>query len=155
MPLPAKRRSVLIVDAHPIARAGLKSLIGRESDLVLCAEAGSVADAVRLIDEHRPDVVVIDPVLGEGAGFELIRRLLDRQRSLSILVCSVCDDVVFAMRALGTGARGFIGKTQERERIIEALRRVLAGERYYASPLLLRRVTGAVDARPDDPSRGD
>lgn len=127
--------SVLIVDGHPIAREGLKSLIKADRGFVLCNETGSSTEASRFVEEYRPHGVIIDPHAVEGDGFSLIYRLAGRDPTLRILVCSVRDDAVFERRAFIAGAHGFICKAESSDRILEALAQVMAGNLFVSFPV--------------------
>ncbi len=95
--VPAK---VLIVDDHPAVREGLMSRISRQRDLIICGEAATVAEALRLVEITQPDVVVIDISLSEGNGIDLIKRIRTRNSSIRMLACSMHPDSLYAERAL-------------------------------------------------------
>ncbi|WP_018914166.1 response regulator transcription factor [Thiomonas sp. FB-6] len=118
---------ILIVDDHPLVRMGLRSLLEAESDLRVCAEAGSVAEAMATARKHHPDLVITDLSLGDGNGLELIKRLLAQHAELRVLVCSMHDEKLFALRALAAGACGYVGKEHAGRHVVEAVRHALAG----------------------------
>ncbi|WP_297909706.1 response regulator transcription factor [Thiomonas sp.] len=119
--------NILIVDDHPLVRMGLRSLLEAESDLRVCAEAGSVAEALAIVRKQQPDLVITDLSLGDGNGLELIKRLLAQHAGLRVLVCSMHDEKLFALRALAAGACGYVGKEQAGRHVVEAVRHGLAG----------------------------
>ena len=140
------RKKVFIVDDHPIVRLGLGQVINRQSDLELCGEAGDMAEAMRLIEATRPDIVVVDIALDGESGIELMEYIRERWPETKILVSSAHDERVFAGRVLRAGAMGYISKREAIPKIADALRQVLGGEVYLspqmASSLLRRAVTG-------------
>ena len=95
-----QRRRIMIVDDHPIVRLGLAQLINREPDLEVCGEAEGVVEALRKMDESRPDVVIIDISLDGEDGIELIEHAKARWAELKILVSSAHDERTFAGRVL-------------------------------------------------------
>ncbi len=136
---------VLIVDDHPIVRQGLTQLIAQASDLEVCGEAADAATAVLAIDELHPDVAVVDLMLKESSGIELIKDIKSRCPDVRILVISMHDEAVYAERALRAGAHGYIMKEQATHKVLTALRRVLAGDVYVSDEMvgrILRRMVG-------------
>jgi DNA-binding NarL/FixJ family response regulator len=136
---------VLIVDDHPAVREGLGFRIARCPDLVVCGEAADLSGALAEIEATHPDVAVVDIALGSESGLDLIRRLKVRHPSVKALVWSMYPESLYAERALRAGAMGYITKQEATGRIIEAIRRVLAGEIFLsetAAHQMLRRVLG-------------
>ena len=101
---------VMIVDASPVVRQGLHTVIIREPDLVVCGQASGCAEALRLAEATRPDVIIVAISLGDGSGLRLIKRIKARTRPVRFLVFSCHDENLFAERALRAGALGFIEK---------------------------------------------
>ncbi len=126
---------ILIVDDHPLVRMGLRSLLEAENDLRVCAEAGSVAEALATARKHRPDLVITDLSLGDGNGLDLIKRLIAQHAGLRVLVCSMHDEKLFALRALAAGACGYVGKEQAGRHVVDAVRHGLAGH-IWLSPAM-------------------
>ncbi len=133
---------ILIVDDHPVVREGLKYLIAGEADLSVCGEAGTMRQAQELVRNLKPDVVLIDLVLADGNGLDLIRRLNSHFPDLKMLVCSMRDESLFAERAINLGARGYISKHEVARHVISALRQVIAGKRYLGSDMVERIIAG-------------
>jgi DNA-binding NarL/FixJ family response regulator len=134
---PAK---VLIVDDHPAVREGLTSRISRQRDLIVCGEAATVAEALRLVEITEPDVVVIDISLSEGNGIDLIKRIRTRDSSIRMLACSMHPDSLYAERALRAGALGYINKDNTTGRILDAIRSVRDGDIYLSEDAMRRLV---------------
>jgi DNA-binding NarL/FixJ family response regulator len=108
-------------------RQGLTALIHNEPDLVICAEAETAADAMRQVQAHSPDLVLLDLTLPDKSGLELIKDLLAPFPHLPILVVSMHDETIYAERVLRAGGRGYVMKQEGGKRLIEAIRRILAG----------------------------
>jgi len=129
----------MIVDDHPLLRAGIAAMIRNEPDLEFCCETGSADEALVLARNSRPDLVIVDITLTVGSGLELIKRLSSREPAPRILVCSMHDESLFAQRVLDAGASGYINKHEATSHIIDAIRRVLAGKIYLSERMLQRR----------------
>jgi DNA-binding NarL/FixJ family response regulator len=142
-----RRQRILIVDDHPIVRRGLRDLISLQSDLEVCGEAGDVAEALRLVEAARPDLIIIDLYLRDGHGIQLIERIKARNDRMKMLVSSMHDEVVFAERVLRAGAMGYITKQEPTDMLLEAIRRLLRGEVYLSARMANRLLAGVVDGQ--------
>ena len=129
-------KKIIIVDDHPLLREGLERVIGAEAELVVCGTAGSVQEALRLVDEHSPDLVLTDLILPGRNGLELIKDLRATHPELPVLVLSMHDEMIYAERCLSAGARGYVMKETAAENLLEAVRTVLAGG-VFASPAVM------------------
>ncbi len=140
---------ILIVDDHPLVRTGLAQLIGDCHDLEVCGEAGDMAEALQLVESTHPDLAIIDLSLAGGSGIDLIERIKIRYKEVLMLVASMHDETLYAERVLAAGARGYINKQEAQERIIQAVRQVLAGKVYLSQQMTERLLSGMVDAPAD------
>jgi two-component system, NarL family, invasion response regulator UvrY len=120
---------ILVVDDHPIVRAGLRRLLAEETAFEML-EAADAREALSVFREHRPDLVVLDLSMPGRGGLEVIARLKLEDDGVRILVLSMHQDAIYAMRALRAGASGFISKNSPADRLLEAIRRVAAGHTY-------------------------
>ena len=123
----------MLVDDHPIVRDGLAQMISRHEDLTVCGEAGSAEDAMRVIEELKPDLAIVDIFLDGTNGIELTKMLHDRDPSLPILILSMHDESLYAERAIRAGAMGYVMKQEASRTILAAIRAVLEGRRYVSS----------------------
>jgi DNA-binding NarL/FixJ family response regulator len=130
---------VLLVEDHPIMRAGLKQLIEAQSDLAVAAEATDVAEAIGCVERIPVDLVLTDLTLPGRGGLELIKDLQAIRPGLPIVVLSMHDEALYAERAIRAGARGYLMKEAGGERVLEAVRQVLEG-RVYLSPSMTSSV---------------
>jgi DNA-binding NarL/FixJ family response regulator len=122
------KTKVLLVDDHPVLRAGLGRLINQEADMTVCGEAEDGPTAFDLAGTLTPDIVVIDVSLKGSNGIELIKNLKARFPELPTLVLSMHDESLYAERALRAGSLGYIMKEEAIEQVIAAIRKVLQGE---------------------------
>ena len=134
---------VVIVDDHPVVRLGLRQLLGNEPDLELCGEAEGAAEALSVIEETRPDLVVIDISLKNGSGLSLVKQITAQDRTVKTLVSSMHDEALFAERALRAGAMGFINKEEAIDQMVSAMRKVLSGS-VYLSPSMTDRILQSI-----------
>lgn len=131
-PASQRVRRVLLVDDHPIVRQGLSRIIANEPGLAVCGEAETVKEARQAVRDLEPDVVVVDLLLKEGDGIDLVRELRAHHPALPLLVLSMHDESVYAGRLLAAGANGYIMKHAASEQFIGALRQVLEGGTYLS-----------------------
>jgi two-component system, NarL family, response regulator NreC len=120
--------SVVIVDDHGLVREGLVSLLSRFDDIAIVGEAGTIADALRVVEEHAPDLVLLDLRLGEEDGVEVARRLRASGSRTTILVLSVHDSSRNLREALAAGADGYLLKSVGGEDLAKGIRAAVAGE---------------------------
>jgi len=141
-------RRVVLVDDHGLFRAGVRSEL--EGRVEVVGEAGTVEEAVALIEATKPDVVLLDVHMPDGGGVEVARRLGGRDdiRFLALSVSDAPEDVIAVIRA---GARGYVTKTIDAERLADAIERVAEGDAVF-SPRLAGFVLDAFrgDPTPDD-----
>ncbi len=128
----AKKRRVVLVDDHPVVRDGLAQMISRTQDLTVCGEAGSSDEAMRVIDERKPDVAIVDIFLDGVNGIELTKMLHGMNPSLPVLILSMHDESLYAERAIRAGAMGYVMKQEASRTILDAIRTVLEGRRYVS-----------------------
>ena len=143
----SKPTNVLLIDDHPVVRQGLALMIDREPDLRVCGEAEEAEAALYAIAFFKPDIIVLDLSLkGGSSGMEVLRCIRQTDSNLRILVLSMYDDMAYAERALKAGANGYIMKQEATERVLVAMRRIIAGEVYVsdrvASKMLKRLSRG-------------
>jgi DNA-binding NarL/FixJ family response regulator len=141
---PPKKQGILIVDDHPVVRQGLAQLIDQEHDLIVCGQAADAHEAMDVIKNLDPDLVVVDISLKETSGMELIKDIKIRYPSLPVLTLSMHDEAIYAERALRAGAKGYIMKQEATDKVVTAIRRVLAGEVYISDGMAAKMVSRLV-----------
>lgn len=151
------RPGILIVEDHPIVRRGLADMINGEPDLVVCGEAATADEALDALEacDPPPRAAIVDISLDGRNGIDLLKDIKARRPRLPVLVLSMYDETLYAERALRAGASGYIMKQEAIGKVLEALRRVLAGQVYVSenlSSLMVRKaLEGAAAAAPGSP----
>ncbi|MBR1225033.1 MULTISPECIES: response regulator transcription factor [unclassified Bradyrhizobium] len=132
---------VLIVDDHRIVASGCRALFADEPEIDV-VEASDAESGERVFGELHPDICVLDINLPTVSGFELARRLLGRDASARIIMFSMNDDPVFAVRAIDVGAKGFVSKTGDPQDLVDAIREVAKGG-VYLPPAIAQSIAFA------------
>ena len=130
---------VVIVDAHGIVRDGLSLLLEQQDRMKVVATATNGKDAVAVVVQHKPDVVVMDLVLPELSGIDATVRILASLPQTRIVVLSACDTSEHVFRALRAGARAYVLKESAGAELLRAIFAVYTGGQYLSS-----RITGIV-----------
>jgi DNA-binding NarL/FixJ family response regulator len=145
-----RKRTVFIVDDHPLLRQGLALLINRENDLVVCGEAQEAQTAMQALSQYQPDILIVDISLNGPDGLDLLKNIRNSYPSLPVLILSMHDEATYAERALRARANGYIMKQEATEKVLVAVRRILNGEVYLsdriANKLLRQYIGGASTA---------
>ncbi|HMJ65496.1 MAG TPA: response regulator transcription factor [Candidatus Binatia bacterium] len=142
-------RKILIVDDHAVMRQGLAKLLSDETDLQVCGEAENAPDALKAIGRLKPDLVIVDISLTGRTGIELIRDIRRDHPDVYVLVLSMHDETIYSDRALRAGARGYIMKQEGGKVVVEAIRKVLAGQVYLSEKMTAKffdRISGGFRA---------
>ena len=138
---------VLIVDDHAVVRAGLKLLIDAEEDLEAVGEAGSARDAIFEARSLLPDVVLLDVVMPDQSGLEIIPQLLHENNEAKVLVLSMQDEPSYVREAFEAGASGYVLKEAADAEVVAAVREVAQGGRYVHPELGARLITADSEER--------
>jgi Response regulator containing a CheY-like receiver domain and an HTH DNA-binding domain len=137
----------LVVDDHPIFRQGLIALLESESRYRVCAEAGTVEEALDAFESKKPDMVLLDISLGPRNGLELLHSFWTARPEVPVLVISIHDESVYAERALRAHARGYLMKQEASSVLKEAIATILAGK-IFVSPAFRDRMLEGVSVAP-------
>lgn len=113
-------------------REGLVQLINQEQDLAICGEARDGCEGVEMAVTLRPDLILADLTLPKQGGVELIKEIRAKDPDAAVLVLSMHEETIFAERALRAGARGYIMKDEGAQKLMQAIRQVLAGHAYVS-----------------------
>lgn len=132
---------VLIVDDHPIVASGCRALLAGEPEIVILEASDAESGERAFVAEH-PDICVLDINLPTVSGFELARRILGRDASARIIIFSMNDDPIFAVRAIEIGAKGYVSKSGDPYDLVEAIREVGKGGTYLP-PAIARSIAFA------------
>ena len=140
---------ILIVDDHPIVRQGLAELINHEEDLEVCGQAEDAHEALGIMKETEPNMVIVDISLKETSGIELIKDIKAQYPNLPVLALSMHDETLYAERSLRAGAKGYIMKAEATEKVIVAIRKILSGQIYVSDMMAAKMVRKLVGGGPD------
>jgi two-component system invasion response regulator UvrY len=124
--------SILLVDDHAVVREGYRRLLERDTRLHVVGEAATAAEAIRLDGELKPNVVVLDIALPGVSGIETLRRIVARRKEACVLMFSMYQDGIYAVRAFQAGARGYVSKASAPDLLVDAVRSVASGGRYVS-----------------------
>lgn len=144
---PGREHRILIVDDHALIRRGLAALIGQEDDLFVCGEATELAQAMKIIRELTPDLILVDLTLASGNGLELVKHVVAAHPYARMLVCTMHDEKIYAERCLRAGAHGFINKEAAGDEVITAIRTILSGKPYVSNELSQRLVNRVINGQ--------
>jgi DNA-binding NarL/FixJ family response regulator len=148
------KHRILLVDDHPIVRQGLSEMIDNEQDLTVCGTADDLHKALDQISSLQPDLVLVDISLKSSNGIELLKNIKIRHPKLLVLMLSMHDETLYAVRALRAGASGYIMKQEATDHVLTAVRQVLAGEIYLSERMekkMMQQLVGGRAARTGSP----
>ncbi|MEX1230229.1 MAG: response regulator transcription factor [Planctomycetaceae bacterium] len=135
---------ILLVDDHPLVREGIAMRLSLQKDWSVCGEAECEDEALEKVKSLSPDLVIVDMSLKRGHGLDVIKRIKSRFAHVKVLVVSGFQESLYAERALRAGALGYLNKQESNEKLIDAVRTVLAGRRFISADLAQRLVDQAL-----------
>jgi DNA-binding NarL/FixJ family response regulator len=130
---------IVLADDHPVVLSGLRNLVGEQDDFELVGEATSGNEALKIIREAKPDVVVMDISMPELNGIAVSRRIGKELPSVKILMLTVHEDRAYLQQALDAGVRGYVVKRSAAENLVPAIRAVITGG-LYVDPAIAHRL---------------
>jgi two-component system response regulator NreC len=138
---------VLIVDDHAVVRSGLRLLLAQEADIEPVGEAGTGREAIFEARSLKPDVILMDVVMPDQTGLEVLPALLHEQPNVKVLMLSMQDDPRYVREAFSAGANGYVLKEAADAEVVNAVREVAKGGRYVNPELGARLVAADADAQ--------
>ncbi|MGJ8649460.1 MAG: response regulator transcription factor [Opitutaceae bacterium] len=132
---------ILIIDDHPLMREGIARWINSDPHLDVCGEASDAAKGMKAVSQLKPDLVLCDIGLGSHSGLELLKDLKALHSNIPVIMLSMYDESVYAMRSMRAGARGYVMKKEGGAEVVLAIKEVLAGGSAFS-----RQVTNQVMA---------
>ncbi len=129
------KKRVFIVDDHPMFRHGMTETINAEPDLIMCGEADAAPHAMEEIRRLEPDLALIDISIKGSNGIELVKSIKAEYPKMLLLVLSMHDESLYALRALRAGAHGYVMKQAARNLVMGAIREVLSGKLYLSTEM--------------------
>jgi two-component system, NarL family, invasion response regulator UvrY len=130
---------ILIADDHPVVRKGMKQILSEEPDVVLVGEASSIQEALTFIQREKWDILVLDITMPGRGGLDLLAELKQNHPRLPVLIFSMHSEEQYGVRALKSGAAGYLSKESPPTHLIQAIRQILSG-RKYVSPVLTEKL---------------
>lgn len=141
---------VLLADDHPIVRTGIRTMLQGASDIDVVAEAKSGAEALALVEQLQPDVLLLDMEMPGMSGVDVAKKLKVLDSTVRVLALSAYDDAQYVRNLLASGAAGYLTKEEAPEMIIDAVRGVARGEEGWLSRRAVAKVTAWARQEQDD-----
>lgn len=139
--------SILIVDDHPVICHGLKRILEKQDDMEIVGEAQDWVTALQIVNESKPDVIVLDISLQGIDGVSLITRIRDIHSTTRIIMYTMHSNRDYITRAFQAGASGYILKSDKTEQLIEAIKEVVVGKIFLSSGLSNQIITDLLAGR--------
>jgi DNA-binding NarL/FixJ family response regulator len=140
---------VVLADDHAVVRQGIRQFLEEAGDIQVVAEAGDGAEAIQLVETHRPDVAVLDIRMPKLSGVEATRRIKERFPQVRVLVLTAYDDDPYVFSLLQAGASGYVLKTASSDELVRAVRVVHEGGSALSPEIAAKVVRQAVSGRPE------
>jgi DNA-binding NarL/FixJ family response regulator len=150
----SNKHKILLVDDHPLVREWLASLINQDLQFEVCGEAGTAREALQLIADTRPAIVMVDLSLESGSGIELLKDIKVQHPGVAAIVLSMHDEALYAERAMRAGARGYVMKREATGKVLDAIKSVLDGKMYFSHAVnaqLAQKLARGATGTPDSP----
>ena len=149
---------VMLLDDHSVIRQGLAMAINLQNDMMVCAQCSCAASAIEEISKNMVDVILVDISLEGGAdGFDFIKAIHSRYKSVRTLVLSMHDEVHYAEKAVLTGSMGYITKKESIETIISGIRDVMKGNIFVSGDMsgkLIKKLVRSEHLKDEDDCQG-
>ncbi len=137
---------LVIVDDHPVVRMGLRAVVEQSGRYAIVGEAGTPSEALQLVSREKPDLIILDLMLGGRSGTDLVMQCARGAPMTRILVLSQHDEALYAERVLGAGAHGYLMKGADLEGVVQALDTIMRGDMALSprmnAQILKRRLHG-------------
>jgi len=127
--------TIILADDHHIVRRGLRALLETEQGFKIIGESGDGLETIKLVENLKPDILVLDLMMGALNGLEITRQVLSRSPRTSVIILSMYSDESYVIEALRSGAKGYVLKASPTEELVFAIREVVAGHRFLSSTL--------------------
>lgn len=126
---------IILADDHHVVRQGLRSLLEAESDFEIIGEAAGGLETIQLVEQMEPDILVLDLVMPDLSGLEVVRQVGQRSPKTLIIILSMYANEAYVLEALRNGASGYVLKKATADELVQAIHEVISGRRYLSPPL--------------------
>ncbi len=144
------RKRLLIVDDHALFRRGVATLLEDKPEVMVCGEADNALSALESMRRLVPDVALVDISLPGTNGIELTKQMLAEMPKLAIIILSMHEESIYALRALRAGAKGYVMKAEAQTKVLDALRKVIKGGVYLSPEFGERLIFRAIQVLDND-----
>lgn len=144
------RKRLLIVDDHALFRRGVATLLEGKPEVMVCGEADNALSALESMRRLVPDVALVDISLPGTNGIELTKQMLAEMPKLAIIILSMHEESIYALRALRAGAKGYVMKAEAQTKVLDALRKVIKGGVYLSPEFGERLIFRAIQVLDND-----
>jgi len=130
-----KQITIALVDDHMLVRNGIKSLLEEELDLEVIAEGSNGYDAIKIVEEKKPDILIIDVRMPELNGIDAVQKIQEKGSSSKSIVLSMHDSEEYILQSIKAGAFGYLLKDTDKKEFIKAIHTVHSGEKYFSGDI--------------------
>ena len=131
----SKQITIALVDDHMLVRNGIKSLLEEEKDLDVIAEGSNGYDAIKIVEELNPDILIIDVRMPELNGIDAVQKIQEKGSSSKSIVLSMHDSEEYILQSIKAGAFGYLLKDTDKKEFIKAIHTVHSGEKYFSGDI--------------------
>jgi DNA-binding NarL/FixJ family response regulator len=142
---------VVIADDHPFIREGIKKVVNSKTDLKVVGEAENGDELLDILEEEKPNIIVLDITMPGKSGLELLKHINSLYPDIPVLILSIHSEERFAIRALKAGAYGYLTKSSISEELIKAIRKITTEKRKYITSKVAEQLASQVDVNKDNP----
>ena len=130
-----KQITIALVDDHMLVRNGIKSLLEEEQDLQVIAEGSNGFEAIDIVDQYKPDILIIDVRMPELNGIDAVQKIQKKSSSTKSIVLSMHDSEEYILQSIKAGAFGYLLKDTAKKEFIKAIHTVHSGEKYVSGDI--------------------
>jgi len=131
---------IILADDHRVVREGFRALLAAQKDFQIVGETGDGLEALRLVDQLKPDVLLVDVMMPGVSGLEVTRQLTQRRSPVRVVILSMHCNEAYVVEAVKNGAAGYVLKDASSADLVRCVREAVAGRRYLSPPLSERAI---------------